>query len=286
MTADAFNTQSDLRTVLLRQAVSATPWFAIMDAAQDASSPQRAIDAGLQTECLYAGPQGAQLSHVAPHLCVFDFESPFADWWLRSWGHNHGVLVQSAASFKDVRKQLRRFLIVKNEAGKKLRFRFYDPRILRAFLPVCTAAELRQFFGPMMRYFVEGRGGATLCVFGSGAKGLTIQEHAVTKPAPKEQEQETRTRYGSLEVALLDQNGTRPLDNASVQLAGPQTHTAVSSVGGKVRFDKVMLGEYDIYAIDQAYRLGRTTVVVSAPGQKCVVKCRETGVAGRAAQDV
>lgn len=281
MTADASNTQSDLRTVLLRQAASATPWFAIIDAAQDESSPQRAIDGGLQTECLYAGPQGAELSQVAPHLCMFDFKSVFADWWFRSWGGSHGVLLQSRASFKDVRKQLRRFLIVKNEAGKKLRFRFYDPRILRAFLPVCTVGEVGQFFGPVVRYFVEGREGATLCVFGSGGTGLTVQRHAVTKPAPEEQEQaeETRTRYGSLEVVLLDQNGTRPLENASVQLAGPEIRTAVSAVGGKVRFDRIVLGEYEIYAIDKAYHMGRTKVVVSAPGQTCVVRCRETGAA-------
>lgn len=281
MTADASNTHSDLRTVLLRQAVAATPWFAIMDAAQDASAPQRAVDAGLQSECLYAGHQGAELSHVAPHLCAFDFKSAFADWWMQAWGGSRGLLLQSGASFKDVRKHLRRFLIVKNEAGKKLRFRFYDPRILRAFLPVCTVRELGQFFGPVMRYFVEGREGATLSIYGWGAKGLTAQEHAVTKPAPDEQEQaeETRTRYGSLEVVLLDQNGTRPIKDASVQITGPETRAAISAVGGKVRFDRIALGEYEIYAIDQAYNMGRNKVVVSAPGQKCVVRCRKTDVA-------
>jgi|GEM_PF-973958 len=281
MTADASNTQSDLRTVLLRQAVSATPWFAIVDAAQDASAPQRAVDAGLRAECLYAGPQGAELSDVAPHLCAFDFNGAFADWWLRSWGGSRGVLLQSGASFKDVRKHLRRFLIVKDEAGRKLRFRFYDPRILRAFLPVCTAGELGQFFGPVVRYFVEGRDGASLSVFGWGAGGLTVQEHEVTKPAPEEQEQaeEAGTRYGSLEVVVLDQSGTRPLENASLQITGPETRATVSGVGGRARFDRIVLGEYEIYAIDQAFSMGRTRVVVSAPGQKCVVRCRKTDVA-------
>jgi hypothetical protein len=165
-----------LRAVLRRQAVSATPWFAIIDAAQDESSPKRAGTAGLRTESLYAGELGAMVADVAPYLVSFDFNNAFAEWLFEHWGGNHGILLQSKASFGDLRKHLRQFLLVKDEAGKNYRFRFYDPRVLLAFLPACSFEELKGFFGPVERYYAATRDGGSAVAFGLGPRGLTTRE--------------------------------------------------------------------------------------------------------------
>lgn len=34
-------------------------------------------------------------------------------------------------------------------------FRFYDPRVLRLYLPTCTSTELEQVFGPVGTFFTE-----------------------------------------------------------------------------------------------------------------------------------
>ena len=34
-------------------------------------------------------------------------------------------------------------------------FRFYDPRVLRKFLPTCNADELQTFFGKVETFFAE-----------------------------------------------------------------------------------------------------------------------------------
>ena len=34
-------------------------------------------------------------------------------------------------------------------------FRYYDPRVLRVYLPTCNARELQTVFGPVLRYLVE-----------------------------------------------------------------------------------------------------------------------------------
>ena len=44
-------------------------------------------------------------------------------------------------------------------------FRFYDPRILRAFLPACTSDELRSFFGPVQRFYSPTGGNDGLLAF-------------------------------------------------------------------------------------------------------------------------
>ena len=34
-------------------------------------------------------------------------------------------------------------------------FRWYDPRVLRVYLPTCTVGELREVFGPARAFLVE-----------------------------------------------------------------------------------------------------------------------------------
>jgi hypothetical protein len=49
---------------------------------------------------------------------------------------------------------LQRFLMVALPDGRKAYFRYYDPRILRTYLPNCHPAELRAFFGPVQSFAV------------------------------------------------------------------------------------------------------------------------------------
>ena len=58
---------------------------------------------------------------------------------------------------RDLRSHLRRFLIVLDEdTGKKLYFRFYDPRVLRAFLPTCSKIQVADMFGEIGMFLLEG----------------------------------------------------------------------------------------------------------------------------------
>ena len=43
-----------------------------------------------------------------------------------------------------------------NEEGTPFYFRYYDPRVLRRYLPSCNESELKILFGPVIRYCVEG----------------------------------------------------------------------------------------------------------------------------------
>jgi hypothetical protein len=35
-------------------------------------------------------------------------------------------------------------------------FRYYDPRVLRVYLPTCVTVELRTVFGPIECFWMEG----------------------------------------------------------------------------------------------------------------------------------
>jgi hypothetical protein len=50
--------------------------------------------------------------------------------------------------------------------GKIVYFRFYDPRVLRAYLTTCTDDEIRTFFGPVHRLVMEEEDGRPLSIPG------------------------------------------------------------------------------------------------------------------------
>jgi len=54
-----------------------------------------------------------------------------------------------------IRRHLRKLLSVRGPKGEILLFRYYDPRVLRAYLPTCRPEELETVFGPIDRFWLE-----------------------------------------------------------------------------------------------------------------------------------
>lgn len=88
------------------------------------------------------------------------------------WGKSWGVYLACPASFADVRQHFRHFLKVKKPNGKIVSFRYYDPRVLRIYLPTCTEQEIDIFFGPMTRFPAEDESPAMLLKFARRRGGL------------------------------------------------------------------------------------------------------------------
>jgi Domain of unknown function (DUF4123) len=142
------------------------PLYIILDAARDPLILARLVHCKEEHQSLYEGAKGNQLAAAAPHLVSVPRESAFLESIVRDlWGKSWGVFLTCDQSFKEVRKHLRRFLMVELEPGKTLYFRFYDPRVLRVFLPTCTQDELTQFFGPATTYVMEAKVPDTLLRF-------------------------------------------------------------------------------------------------------------------------
>ena len=130
--------------------------FALFDAARMGQSMERAKVLNAAHASLYKGQRAALLAPFAPYLFSFGSETPLSRWFFaHGWGQAWGVFCYSAATPDDLLRHLRRFLKVGLEQGKPFYFRFYDPRVLRAFLPTCDAQQLRLFFGPIEYFWVE-----------------------------------------------------------------------------------------------------------------------------------
>ena len=59
---------------------------------------------------------------------------------------------------EDLRRHFRQFLKIKDTKGNQLYFRYYDPRVLAAFLPNCKPEELGEFFGPVTAFWTKIKG--------------------------------------------------------------------------------------------------------------------------------
>ena len=131
---------------------------AVVDAARDPRLIGLLDTTGLERCCLFAGPLSPALRAAAPHLVHLAPDARFTRAFLQlGWGRSWGVLTVAPpdVTLQQLRKHLRALLRVRDESGRSLLFRFYDPRVLRAYLPSCTATESLQVFGPVHRFVCE-----------------------------------------------------------------------------------------------------------------------------------
>ncbi len=107
--------------------------------------------------CLYRGELDPELAMTAPYLARLEPESAFTRWILgKGWGQHWGILAVSRADLRELRRHFRSLLMVYGPDTQPLYFRYYDPRVLRAYLPICEPGQASALFGPVRRYLAEG----------------------------------------------------------------------------------------------------------------------------------
>jgi len=133
------------------------PVFAILDGASAPGLVKSFYEHEPEYCCLYRGELEPDMAAVAPYLVRLEAESKFTELILtEGWGAHWGSFVVSSANLRTLRDHFRNFHTVELPDQRTVLFRYYDPRILRTFLPVCNAAELATFFGPVQKFAVEG----------------------------------------------------------------------------------------------------------------------------------
>jgi hypothetical protein len=139
--------------------------WALLDLARDPRIYQALFASRLEFLCLYSGRLPRRLELVAPHMVELSPRHALVNRLLdEGWGHSWGVFVRIQDP-TGLRRHLRRFLKVRDEEGHELLFRYYDPRVLRVYLPTCRRDELAQVFGPVQSYLMEGVEGESLLEF-------------------------------------------------------------------------------------------------------------------------
>lgn len=139
--------------------------WAVVDAAQDQKVYWSLTNSFLRHSCLFAGRLPEALEMAAPYIVQLDPEDKFTEYLADNMGRSLGIFLRCDLSLEDVRHHLRTFLTVKDMSGRKMLFRYYDPRVLRVYLPTCTNSELQTVFGPIKSYWAEADQPGTLTQF-------------------------------------------------------------------------------------------------------------------------
>jgi len=138
--------------------------WGVFDAARAPRILQLCEEAVDPHESLYLGTAGRELDEVAPYLVRFDPRSGLLDRLaLEGWGEAWGIYASAELSPKDVRRHFRRFLVTEEETTReRLYFRWYDPRVWRAFWPVATPRQRAELVGGLSAVYAEGERGELL----------------------------------------------------------------------------------------------------------------------------
>jgi hypothetical protein len=153
----AFPLLANIEELLWPRGFTRDVWM-IVDAARDKQIYPMLVASYMEYSCLYSGQLAPAIERAAPYLVQLEFESSYTRRLLeRAWGNSWGVILRCDSSLPRVRRHLRQFLMVRDPRGQQVLFRYYDPRVLRVYLPTCNREELRTVFGPVECYYMEDR---------------------------------------------------------------------------------------------------------------------------------
>lgn len=108
-----------------------------------------------ESTCLFRGELPFDLAEAAPYLVKLKKDDAFTLWLLKeSLESTCCIFAHSDKKFIKLRKHFRSFMKIEGPDGKRLLFRFYDPCVLRAFLPVCTPENNDMMFDKVNTYLM------------------------------------------------------------------------------------------------------------------------------------
>jgi len=149
------------------------PLYCLLDPGAHAMIPSLLAAASDPRESLYERDANSMLARSAPYVISLAPDSDLLRALIENgWGQAWGCFFASEASLEELGKHFRKFFMVQLEGGKEIYFRFYDPRVLRGFLPAGSADELAAFFGPVSIWMIEAKNSAMMLKITNASEGL------------------------------------------------------------------------------------------------------------------
>lgn len=148
--------------------------WGVVDGARDLELAYEApIHFGHSILSLFHGAMAPALGDVAPYLVPIDPDSGYLENWARRLGSNAGILPATSVDLERLATHLREIFVVTDKGGQEFFFRFYDPRVLRAYLSTCTPQDLGALFGPLRALVVETASADGYASYAVGDGGLS-----------------------------------------------------------------------------------------------------------------
>jgi len=153
--------------------------YVILDGARNKKIHPMLRESNARFSCLYDGKLNYELTVAAPYIVRLEQNADFTHELIQqAWGNSWGIfaITHKPATLIGVRRNCKKIAFVRDEeTQKKMLFRYYDPRVLREFLPTFTGESLQQLFGPITAYAMESNDATQLIHFNLKLPELTLQ---------------------------------------------------------------------------------------------------------------
>ncbi|GAC1610581.1 MAG: hypothetical protein NVS3B3_19770 [Aquirhabdus sp.] len=138
--------------------------FAIVDAAAGDDIQKMIREYDGEKFCVVQGWKQEMYANFSPWLFALKIEEPsFKKMIDQFWGNSWGIFFCSSLPAEKLIKYFRENWIVSLPDGSHQYFRYYDPRVFRAFFPVALADQLKFFFREdIYGFFAESEDGQFL----------------------------------------------------------------------------------------------------------------------------
>ncbi|MFO0587886.1 MAG: DUF4123 domain-containing protein [Polyangiaceae bacterium] len=159
-----------LAAPLLESIAAEGPIHAVLDSARTPRILTVLREAVEEHRSLYEGTAGEALDDVAPYLVRLESGSRLlgqllSEGWCRRWG----IYLVGDVRERDLRRHLRRFLLVEEEdTRERLYFRYYDPAALLSVWSTCSRRQKDDLLGPLKAFLIEGPRGEVLRLTAAG----------------------------------------------------------------------------------------------------------------------
>lgn len=135
--------------------------YLLLDGAQIENLPARlySLDDNPIAEWLYHATSYQAVFDVGPALVVLRTQSALEQAFMDHWQHDAGLVIESDAPMQLLAEHLRSLIHARVPGDASMLFRYYDPRVMRHWLPALSTAEKDHLMGPVSRVRLPAREG-------------------------------------------------------------------------------------------------------------------------------
>lgn len=130
--------------------------YGIVDSARNDEVFRYLVTGDVKYKSLFEDTMDVKSYGVSGFLVECKKESPLFRWMTtEAWGDSCCIFFTSKSSFDELFNHFQKFNRVYLEGDDVVLFRYYDPRVLRTYLPTCNRDEIETFFGKVNSFFAE-----------------------------------------------------------------------------------------------------------------------------------
>lgn len=135
--------------------------YLLLDGAKIENLPARlySLDENPTIEWLYHGTPYKEVFDVGPALVLLRNIGVLEQAFTEHWQHDAGLMIESDAPLPQLAEHLRSMIHARVTGDAALLFRYYDPRVMRHWLPALIPSEKDRMMGPVSRVRVPVRDG-------------------------------------------------------------------------------------------------------------------------------